>query len=407
MLDEGAMRGGEGPGRYDFFAPRKIVFGWGRRAEVGALGKSLGDRALVVVGSKTLERAGVVGQMVDALGQAGIAADVIANIDREPEVSDVDQLVANIRSREAGGSARSFLVAIGGGSAIDLAKAAGAVATNRQSDTVLDFLEGVGRGFQVDAAPLPLMAVPTTSGTGSEATKNAVISSYAPAFKKSIRSDQMVPNVVLVDPELTVSMPPQVTAWTGMDAITQLIESYVTKKAQPITKAIAIDGLRRAIPAIATAYRDGACRWAREQMSHAALLSGIALANSGLGLAHGVAAALGVHCRISHGLACAVMLPTAMTVNRSVCETAFRELAEAMTGRRFESDATGADVAVDTVRELCAIVDIPQSLSELGVRRDQIPELVTSSRGNSMNGNPKTVSDDELRALLERLVSTS
>src|SRR6185312_12563156 len=152
----------------------------------------------------------------------------------------------------------------------------------------------------------------TTGGTGSEATKNAVISNYEPSYKKSLRSNLMIPAVVLVDPELSVSVSAATTTWTGMDAITQLIESYVCRFARPIPQALCVDGLRRAWTALPRVVRDGHDREAREAMSQAALLSGLALANSGLGLAHGVAAALGSVARVTHGLACAVMLPVAM-----------------------------------------------------------------------------------------------
>jgi alcohol dehydrogenase class IV len=284
---------------------------------------------------------------------------------------------------------------------MDLAKAACAMATNREGASVKDYLEGVGRGLQLREEPLPLLAIPTTAGTGSEATKNAVVSSYAPAFKKSLRSDRMVPRVALVDPELTVSVPSTTTAYTGMDAITQLIESYISSKARPLPRALALQGLELAAPAIERAVRDGGDRDARERMAHAALLSGLALANSGLGLAHGVAAALGVHCRVAHGLACAVMLPVALRVNR---ETRLREMArlgEAACARTFPSAGAAAAALIDRVDELCAAVAIPRRLRDIGVRREDIPALVTSSRGASMSGNPRQLPDEELARLLE------
>src|SRR5262249_46550516 len=153
-------------------------------------------------------------------------------------------------------------------------------ATNCEGASVADYLEGVGKGLKLSAPPLPTLALPTTAGTGSEATKNAVISSHAPAYKKSLRADAMVPRVVLLDPELTVSTPPHITAQTGMDAITQLIESFISCKTKPMTRALAIDGLRRALPAIREAVQNGSSQPAREAMAYAALLSGMALANS-------------------------------------------------------------------------------------------------------------------------------
>ncbi len=173
---------------------------------------------------------------------AGIEPVTLASISHEPTVADVDGATNRLRELDAGEG--DFLLAVGGGSAIDLAKAAGAMATNRESETVKDFLEGVGRGLKINREPLPLAALPTTGGTGAEATKNAVISSHEPAFKKSLRSERMVPKLVLVDPELSVDVPPTTTAWTGMDAITQLIESYISRFARPIPQALAIDGLR-------------------------------------------------------------------------------------------------------------------------------------------------------------------
>ena len=295
------------PLRYDLVVPQRIVFGWGRRREIGDLAASLGRRVLVVSGSRTLERSGQLAELFDLMRAAGVEVVHAASISHEPEVADVDRLTAELIRKNPG--AGDFVIGIGGGSAIDLAKAAAAMATNRDSNSVADYLEGVGRGLKIARLPLPMLAIPTTAGTGSEATKNAVISSYDPPFKKSLRSDQMVPRIVLSDPELTVSMPPEVTTHTGMDAITQLIESYISRCARPIPQALAIHGLQNAIPALTEAVADGRCQWARETMAHAALLSGVALANSGLGLAHGVAAALGSICRVSHGLACAVMLP--------------------------------------------------------------------------------------------------
>ncbi len=205
-----------------------------------------------------------------------------------------------------------FMLAIGGGAAIDLAKAAGAMAANDQSPTVKDYLENVGRDLKIVNPPLPVLAMPTTAGTGAEATKNAVISSYDPPFKKSLRDDRLMPRIALVDPELTVSVPANVTAASGMDAITQLFESYISRKARPIPQALAVQGLKIAIPAIVEAVEKPDSRTAREAMAHAALLSGMALANSGLGMAHGVAPALGIHCRVPHGVACALMLPVAL-----------------------------------------------------------------------------------------------
>jgi alcohol dehydrogenase class IV len=387
---------------YDFLAPPRIVFGWGRRRELGAVARTLGRRAFVLHGSRSLEESGTLGEILDCLRHEQVEPVDAGSIGHEPEVADVDRIAAFLR-RNAG-SRGDLVIGVGGGSAMDLAKAAAALATNSASPTVRDYLEGVGKGLTLEEEPLPFLAVPTTAGTGTEATKNAVISSYDPPFKKSIRSDRMVARAVVVDPELSVTVPPETTAATGMDALTQLIESYISRKARPIPRALALDGLRNAGTALVRAYRDGEDRSARETMAHAALLSGLALANSGLGMAHGVAPALGIHARVPHGLACAVMLPVALRVNRHEREADIARLGSALCGRSFQSDSDAANAAIEKVEELLEAVRIPRRLGELGVRREQIPQLVESSRGSSMSGNPRELSDDELTRLLESLL---
>jgi alcohol dehydrogenase class IV len=210
--------------------------------------------------------------------------------------------------------------------------------------------------------------------------------------------------VVLIDPELTVTVPPNVTAATGMDAITQLIESYVSLKAAPIPQALSLQGLALAAPSLARAFRDASDREAREKMAHAAFLSGLALANSGLGMAHGVAAALGIHAGIAHGLACAVMLPAALEVNGAVRPAEISRLAEVLCGRNFEAPEEGARAALEKIRELCDSLEIPRRLGQLGVRRDQLPALVKDAQGSSMSGNPRKLSEEELGKILESIL---
>ncbi len=386
---------------YDFFAPAKIAFGWGRRAELGRLAQPLGRRAWIVWGSRRLVAGGLAAELTANLAAAGIEAVELATIDHEPLVADVD--AATTQLRQSGIAPGDFLLAVGGGSAIDLAKAVAALATNPASDTVRDFLEAVGRGLAIVEPPLPLAALPTTAGTGSEATKNAVISSYNPAFKKSLRSDLMIPRLVLVDPELTVSLPPAVTTHTGLDAITQLVESYISCRAKPLPQALALAALPPAVAALPVAVRDGGNRPAREALAHAALVSGMCLANSGLGLAHGVAAALGVHCRMAHGLACAVMLPVAACgpIVRSP-RADWPNWAGPWAPRPAKMPQRPSSVA-NAIESLCRELNVPARLSALGVRREQLPDLVRDSRGNSMSGNPREVSDAELRDLLEEI----
>ena len=387
---------------YEFLSPARIVFGWGRLPEVGPLAAGIGGRAFLVVGSRTLAAYGILDALQDMLRQNCVEPIVLATIDREPLVADVDRSVAEIRRHQV--REGDMVIGLGGGSAIDLAKAVAALATNTAGATVGDYLEGVGRGLTITERPLGVIAIPTTAGTGSEATKNAVISSYDPPFKKSLRSEWMLPRVVVVDPQLAVSVPPAITAQTGMDAITQLIESYISRKARAIPRALAAGGLPLALGAIVEAVENGGSRPAREAMAQAALVSGMALANSGLGMAHGVAAALGVHHRVGHGLACATMLPATLRTNRQIAERQLAELARAAGLTCNSADSAAADALVGRIDEICEHLGVPQSLSELGVLHEDIPILVRDSRGNSMDGNPRTLSDVELSEILEALL---
>lgn len=382
---------------YDFLAPRQIVFGWGRRREVGKLAARLGRRAWVLCGSRSLAGQGILGQIHDTLREASIDAIDLETLSREPEIDDVDRIAREMRRR--GVLPGDFVLALGGGAVIDLAKAAAAMATNTESPTVKDYLEGIGRGLTIANAPLAVLAMPTTAGTGAEATKNAVIACLDPPVKKSLRDDRLMPEIALVDPELTVSVPPDITAASGMDAITQLLESYLSRKARPIPRALAVQGLRLAIPSIAEAVHKPDSRLARERMAHAALLSGMCLANSGLGMAHGVAAALGVVCHAPHGAACAVMLPTALRVNQVACQADLGELAGVVFGR----ECNAAEM-IDRIERLCDEVGAPRRLSQLGTTREQIPAIVAGSRGSSMSGNPVELSDAELTELLEAIL---
>lgn len=386
---------------YDFFVPPRIVFGWGRRIELGALIRGLGLRAFVISGSRTLEQNGTLRHLLDLIEATGIEPLHCGSISHEPEVSDVDQLVTRLRSLNAGDG--DLVIGIGGGSAIDLAKAAAALVTNADGHSVSDFLEGVGKGLKIARTPLPLVVLPTTSGTGSEATKNAVISSYAPPFKKSLRSDMMVPRIVLIDPELSVSVPPAVTAATGLDAITQLIESHISCRAKPIPQALAIRGLEGVAAALRRAYQHPDDRPARELLSQSALLSGMALANSGLGVAHAIAAALGVHGRVPHGLACALLLPTAIRINADVQTAELARAMTALTGRSWASPRAAIEAGLDLLNQLMDELQIPRRLSEVGISQAQYADIVQSSHGNSLSGNPRRVSDSELLEILQSI----
>lgn len=383
---------------YDLHLPPRVLFGWGRLSELGAHAVWLGRRAFVIHGSRSLERAGRVSELHDRLRAAGISTLEAGVAQGEPTVEQVDALAADLQSARAG--AGDFVVAIGGGSAIDLAKAVAAMAVQPGGRSVRDYLEGVGSGASLDSLPLPMVALPTTGGTGSEATRNAVIAGSSPQpFKKSLRHASLIPRLVLIDPQLAAGLPPQITAWSAMDCITQLIESYISRFARPVPQWLAAAGLRTALAYAEEAYVSGT-RAAREAMAHAAFLSGVALANSGLGIAHGVAAALGAWHNVPHGLACAVMLPWALQINRGACLPTLAELARTALDLQGAADETAADALLEHIEQLAAALQIPERLGELGVKPHDVPRLAAASHGNSRYGNPRQFEDAELEALL-------
>lgn len=412
-----------GIGPYDLTVPPSIRFGWGRLTELAEVIAAHGQRALFVVGRRSFTDSGAEAVVADLLPRVGIGWEVVTHSTSEPTVADVAAAASELARRDLAGA---VVVAVGGGATIDLAKGAAALAANVDPDAlpqdreaweafVVDHLEGVGRQVPIRRPPPPLVAVPTTAGTGAEATRNAVISCPRRGFKKSLRSPLMVPRAVVVDPQLTCSGPARVTAASGLDAITQLIESFVSRRATPLTQAIArsaIPGAMRSLPvavAAAAARTAGAVvsdeeQAAREAMSHAALASGIALANSGLGMAHGVAPALGIACGASHGEACAVMLPAAIRVNLEAKASSYADLERLMAADASRDDRTAAEAFLARVERLCDAVGVPRRLSQVGVEPSMIPWLAENSGGNSMRGNPVEVTPELLRPLLEGML---
>jgi len=385
---------------YELTLPHKIIFGIGKRCEVGSIARTLGHRAVLITGSKTLAALGFVAQLIADLEHAGVSVLTTETISHEPETQDVDRLVTRLRRAMLPGD---FVIGFGGGSAIDLAKAASALLPQEEAP-VVDYLEGVGRGLTLKQPPLPILAIPTTAGTGAEATKNAVIASYTPPFKKSLRHDKMMPQAVLIDPELTLHCPRKVMAESGLDAVTQLLESYVTRKHQPFTDALVEQCFPPTIAALETLLTKPEDLEARSAMSHGAMLSGLALANSGLGMAHGVAPALGTHCRMTHGAACALMLPITLRTNMTICAERYAVLSRRLFGfDRAVSEATATERLVDRIEQLCKSFGLPHRLSDCGVQSAQIPAIARDSQGNSMSGNPKELSVSEIESILRTI----
>ncbi len=380
--------------RFEFATAGRIVFGPGRLAEAGALASAYGRRALLVTGSKP-ERAEPV---IRSLEAAGIVWTGLS-ITHEPTTDDVRRGVSLARH-----DACDVVLGYGGGSPLDAAKGIAALLTN--AGDPLDYLEVIGAGRPLTSVSAPCIAIPTTAGTGTEVTRNAVILSPEHGVKVSLRGAGMLPSVALVDPELSFSMSPDLTASTGLDALTQLIEPFVSSRANPMSDAFAREGIRRIARSLRRAVEHGEDKEAREDMSLAAMFSGLAMANAGLGSVHGFAAVIGGMTSGRHGVVCAALLPHAMRVNmrafrerdpESPSLRRYAEIGQLLTG----APSAGAEDAIDYVGTLCAALHVP-SLSTFGVQRSQLPLILDRSAvSSSMKANPIALTRDEMEAIVK------
>ena len=372
---------------FEFATATRIVFGEGAAATLPELVRAFGAHPLVVTGASTERAAALV---------SALAAETFA-VAGEPTVDLVREGARRVHDASC-----DVVVSIGGGSAIDAGKAIAAIAAN--GGEPLDFLEAVGNGRALAAPPLPFFAAPTTAGTGSEVTRNAVLAATQHGVKASLRSPLMLPRVALIDPELTYALPPAITAFTGLDALTQLIEPYVSVRANPLADAICVAGMGRVAVTLRRAYHDGADREARREMALASLFGGLALANAGLGVVHGFAAPLGGSFKAPHGALCAALLPHGMAANIAALRQRapqhpamdrYAAIARLLTGRNQAS----AEDGVDWVRALCDELHVP-ALRAWGVTEADLPGIVEkASQASSMKANPLPLTGEEMLAV--------
>lgn len=374
--------------RFEFATATRIIFGEGTAATLPDLARTFGTRPLVVTGASPERAAGLIAEL-SALSFA---------VPGEPTVDLVREGAQRVKDAGC-----DVVLSIGGGSVIDAGKAIAVLATN--GGEPLEFLETVGKGRAMTAPALPFIAVPTTAGTGSEVTRNAVLGSPEHGVKASLRSPLMLTRVAVVDPELTYGLPPSITAYTGLDALTQLIEPYVSSRANPLVDAICVEGIRRVAGALRRAYHDGSDRDARRNMAMGSLFGGLALANAGLGIVHGFAAPLGGQWKAPHGTLCAALLPHGMAANVAALRSRapqhpalerYAEIARLVTGM---SEATVED-GIDWVRSLCSELNIP-ALRAWGVSEADLPDIVEkAAKASSMHANPLPLTTVELTAVL-------
>ena len=377
------------PVRFEFATTTRIIFGKGSLRELGTVARQMGFRALVVTG-RNVDRVRPAFEQLQAQGVGTVAFSVAS----EPTLQTIGTGLDHARRERC-----DLVVACGGGSAIDTGKAIAALMTN--GGELLDYLEVIGRAQPLQQPSAPVIAIPTTAGTGCEVTRNAVIASPEHRFKVSLRSPFLLPRVAIVDPELACSLPRDITASTGLDALTQLIEPFVSARANPLTDGLCREGISRVARSLRRVCDEPADFAAREDMALASLFSGMALANAGLGAVHGFAAPLGGMFPAPHGAVCAALLPTVMEMNvRALAERMpespalrrYDEVARLLTG---DAQATASD-GLGWMMALCRDLSI-QPLRTYGITQEDIPLLVEkAAQASSMKANPIALTEEEL-----------
>lgn len=378
---------------FEFAAASRIVFGRGTSQQVAPAIRQKGRRALMVTGKSHANS----DRLQAELTAAGVSSCRFEFVG-EPTVEVVGRGVEFARAEDC-----DVVVAIGGGSVIDAGKAIAGLMTN--PGEVLDYLEVVGKGQTLQNPAAPFIAVPTTAGTGAEVTRNAVLAVPAHQVKVSLRSPFLLPQLAVIDPNLTLGLPQPVTARTGLDALTQLIEAYVCNRANPITDGFCLQGIPLVARSLRQAFHHGDDVAARSDMSLAALFSGLALANAGLGVIHGFAAPLGGRFDAPHGAVCAAILPHGMEINlralrarvpQSDALRRYKDVARILTG----NPAASAEDGIAWVNEIVRELEIP-ALNAYGIGEKDVPILVAeAARASSTKANPLVLTPEELTEVL-------
>ena len=380
---------------FNFSTSHNIIFGAGKITELSKVIETYGKKVLIVRTPLENNFSKVI-NIIEKANKEWISYTV----EHEPTTVTINDVVKSAREFNT-----ELVVALGGGSVIDTGKAVSALLAN--PGQLIDYLEVVGKGLPLQKRSVPLIAIPTTAGTGSEVTRNAVIEVPENKVKVSLRGIFIQPEIALIDPEFTISVPPQVTAYSGMDAFIQVIEPYVSTKANLMTDIFCREGIKSGATSLLKAYSDGNDLSARINMSWVSLLGGICLANSGLGAVHGFAGTIGGMFHIPHGAICASLLPSVMEVNinalkqrnpDSISINRYQEVFQIVTGNPNVSILAG----LNWFRELQVKLQI-SSLTKLGISKDIFPDIIKQSKiASSMKANPILLNDDELIEILEK-----
>ncbi|MBF0540304.1 MAG: iron-containing alcohol dehydrogenase [Nitrospirae bacterium] len=381
---------------FQFAKTPRLIFGAKKINDCVNIIKSYGDTVLIVTGARSFRVSPQWVNLQKSLSEYSIKFYEVI-IDSEPSPVMIDKAVRDFKDKDL-----KSVISIGGGSVIDAGKAISAMLT--QDTSIVDFLEGIGAKTH-NGVKLPFIAVPTTSGTGSEATKNAVISNvFANGFKASLRHDNLVPDVAILDPELTLGLPPEISAACGMDAFTQLLESYVSIKASPMTDALALSGIMALKDSlIQSCTTDSKNIEIRANMAYASYLSGVTLANAGLGVVHGIASAIGGFFNIPHGVVCGTLMSKAveMTILKLRSENAeglgkYAAVGRILSGINDLDQSSSCDFLIDKIHEWTNLLKISK-LSAYGVRAEDFDKIIKKS-GNKEN--PVKLDNEEIRSIL-------
>jgi alcohol dehydrogenase class IV len=366
--------------------PPKIIFGRGVLSKLGEEASSLGEKALLVTGRQAMRKAGILDRVIQLLLSEGVSTSLFDEVEHDPSLETVSKGIERAKKEKV-----SLVIGLGGGSTIDAAKAIACLAL-REGE-----VEEYQAGKAIEGPGLPFVAVPTTAGTGAEITNNSVLTNLRKKIKKSIRSPFMIAKVALIDPELTLFCPPWLTAYSGMDALTQAVESFISRVSNPATDTLALQAIEILFFNLPLAVDRGEDIEVREKVTLGSMLSAMAFSNSGLGAVHGLAHPLGAHYGIPHGLACAILLPWVLEYNLEVRREKIGKIAERIGVKRAE------DVP-QAMKKLLEKVNIPPRLKEWKIEEEDIPALVKESRGSSMSKNPRDLTNEELSNILRRVI---
>ena len=381
----------------------RIEFGRGVFNNTATFINAYGKHVLIVTGAGSLQSTDHWSLLLSSLDAQSISHSH-CKVTSEPSPQYVDETVREFAEQNI-----DVVLGIGGGSVLDAAKAIAGLLKVKHS--VMDFLEGVGPELEYQGPAVPFIAVPTTAGTGSEATKNAVLSVQGEeGFKKSFRDDKLVAEYAIVDPALLASCQAELIAANGMDALTQLMESYVSTRANVMTDALAISGLRSVRDGLLTWYKKGvSAHDAQDKMAYAAMLSGITLAQVGLGSVHGLASPLGAFYPIPHGIVCGTLVAAATETNinamlerepNNPALARYARLGEVLCQKRHGSDEKARHALIALLNDWTETMQLPP-LSDYGLKKDQLDKVVAHSRGSSMKTNPIVLTDEEIKQVLE------